>query len=163
MFRKVIVGVDEHQGTSDAIALAKQLAAEDAELTLANVYVFHQDPRVWRGCTSGYAATDREQARKLLEAANEQAGGHAQERWTARHRSAAACTSWPNRWAPTCWSWAPRGAGCSGGCSSKMPPGLRSMARRARSRLRRPAMRSVRPRSGASASATTDLLRVTTR
>ncbi|MGZ4247906.1 MAG: universal stress protein [Solirubrobacteraceae bacterium] len=38
MFTNVLVGVDGHQGGRDAIALARQLAAPDANLTLAHVY-----------------------------------------------------------------------------------------------------------------------------
>jgi nucleotide-binding universal stress UspA family protein len=41
MFDKVIVGVDGQQGGSDAIALAEQLAAPGASLTLAHVYGGH--------------------------------------------------------------------------------------------------------------------------
>lgn len=82
MFRTVIVGVNEHPGASDAIALAKQLIAEDGELTLANVYVFHADPRVTPGYTTDYGTDDQNHARTLLESANQEAGGLAQERWT---------------------------------------------------------------------------------
>lgn len=38
MFDNVLVGVDGHQGGRDAIALATQLAAPGAEITLAHVY-----------------------------------------------------------------------------------------------------------------------------
>jgi|ERR1019366_10823383 hypothetical protein len=38
MFANVVVGVDGRQGGRDAIALARQLAAPDAAITLAHVY-----------------------------------------------------------------------------------------------------------------------------
>ena len=41
MFDNVIVGVDGYQGGRDAIALARQLAAPGAKLTLAHVYGAH--------------------------------------------------------------------------------------------------------------------------
>lgn len=40
MFSNVLVGIDGRQGGRDAIALAKQLAAPDARITLAHVYGF---------------------------------------------------------------------------------------------------------------------------
>ena len=36
MFKRIVVGVDEHEGGRDAIALAKNLLASDGELTLAH-------------------------------------------------------------------------------------------------------------------------------
>ena len=44
MFNNVLIGVDGRQGGRDAIALAKQLAAPGADLTLAHVY----DWPLWR-------------------------------------------------------------------------------------------------------------------
>ena len=40
MFENLLVGVDEHQGGKDAIALARNLAPGDATFTLANVHPF---------------------------------------------------------------------------------------------------------------------------
>jgi nucleotide-binding universal stress UspA family protein len=37
MFKQIVVGVDEHEGGRDAIALAKNLLARDGELTLSYV------------------------------------------------------------------------------------------------------------------------------
>ena len=34
MFKQIVVGVDEHEGGRDAVALAKNLLARDGELTL---------------------------------------------------------------------------------------------------------------------------------
>jgi hypothetical protein len=50
MFKQVVVGVDEHEGGRDAVALAKNLLARDGELTLA--YVFAGDPHVYRGASA---------------------------------------------------------------------------------------------------------------
>ena len=41
MFENVLVGVDGHQGGRDAIALARQLGAPEAKLTLAHAYGGH--------------------------------------------------------------------------------------------------------------------------
>ena len=44
MFNKVVVGVDEHQGGHDAVALAKQLAAPAGEVTLAHIHAVPGEP-----------------------------------------------------------------------------------------------------------------------
>jgi nucleotide-binding universal stress UspA family protein len=72
MFQSVIVGVDEHQGGSDAIALAAALVEPDGELTLA--YVYLGDPARTRGSSPAFEATERKRALELLEAAREHAG-----------------------------------------------------------------------------------------
>jgi nucleotide-binding universal stress UspA family protein len=77
MFKNVIVGVDDHEGGRDAIALARILVADGGELTLA--YVHHGDPHLWRGSSPAYDAAERE--RELLEKAREEAGLEAQLRW----------------------------------------------------------------------------------
>jgi len=46
MFKQIVVGVDEHAGGRDAIALARELLAPDGELTLAHVYA--GDPHAYR-------------------------------------------------------------------------------------------------------------------
>ena len=45
MFRQILIGVDEHEGSSDAITLAKKLLAADGGLTLA--HVFTGDPHLY--------------------------------------------------------------------------------------------------------------------
>jgi nucleotide-binding universal stress UspA family protein len=68
-FRRVIVGVDEHQGGQDAIALATQLLADGGSLTLARVYV--------RDAVSGHSlAADIQPPASL---ATHQRGGDAQD------------------------------------------------------------------------------------
>ncbi len=47
MFKQIVVGVNEHKGRRDAIALAKRLLARDGELTLA--YVRADDGHGYRG------------------------------------------------------------------------------------------------------------------
>jgi nucleotide-binding universal stress UspA family protein len=75
MFDKVLVGIDEHQGGRDAIALAKVLAGEGATLTFT--YVYDDDAHVWRGSSPPFEASERERARKLIEDAALDAGGRA--------------------------------------------------------------------------------------
>ncbi len=73
MFRKVLVGVDEHRLGLDAIALARALCAADGDITLVHVYIFPGDPRVWRGYISENEAADSEHAGQLLQAASKEA------------------------------------------------------------------------------------------
>lgn len=79
MFNQIIVGVDEHEGGRDAIALARNLLARDGDLTLAYVYV--GDPHVYRNASAAYAASGRERANDLLERAREETGVQAHLRW----------------------------------------------------------------------------------
>ena len=60
MFKQIVVGVDEHEGGRDAIALARNLLARDGELTLA--YVFAGDPHVYRSASAAFEASERERA-----------------------------------------------------------------------------------------------------
>src|SRR5947209_9164870 len=77
MFTNVLVGVDEEQLGRDAIALATQLVEDGGELTLAHIY--HGDARVWHGAARSDGMVDR--ARRVLEEANQEAGGNAHLRW----------------------------------------------------------------------------------
>ena len=52
MFRQIVVGVDEHEGGRDAIALAKNLLARGGELTLAHVLA--HDGHGCRGPSAAY-------------------------------------------------------------------------------------------------------------
>ena len=72
MFKQIVVGVDEHEGGRDAIALAKKLAAPDGQLTLAFVYC--GDPYVYRGVSAAFEATERERTLERLEAVRAEAG-----------------------------------------------------------------------------------------
>ncbi len=67
MFSRIIIGVDEHSGGRDAIALATALLAAGGELTL--VHVETSDPYVYRGVSALYEAREREQALARLEVA----------------------------------------------------------------------------------------------
>ena len=60
MFRQILIGVDEHEGSSDAITLAKKLLAADGELTLA--HVFTGDPHLYGDGGAMYEAAQREPA-----------------------------------------------------------------------------------------------------
>jgi nucleotide-binding universal stress UspA family protein len=71
MFTQILVGVDEHDGGRDAIALAMNLLAPDGEVTLA--YVYAGDPHIYRSVSAAYDAAERERARELLEKTGEQA------------------------------------------------------------------------------------------
>src|ERR1700722_5409525 len=70
MFQNVIVGVDEHEGGRDAIALAATLASGDAELTLVNVYASAPP----QGSQEIADRTAHERAHELLSAARDEAG-----------------------------------------------------------------------------------------
>jgi nucleotide-binding universal stress UspA family protein len=72
MFKQVIVGVDQHQGGRDAIALAKLLVASDGELTLAHVYL--GDPTLTRPSGSTFGAGERKRGRELLTAVRDESG-----------------------------------------------------------------------------------------
>jgi nucleotide-binding universal stress UspA family protein len=79
MFKNVVVGVDGHQGGSDAIALAKRLAGRDAEVTLA--YVYSGDARTWARLECGLTAPfERERSLELLARARDEAGISAEMR-----------------------------------------------------------------------------------
>jgi len=72
MFREIVVGVDEHMGSRDAIALARNLSARDGAVTLAHVYT--DESQVQRGVSAADRAQVRTHALELLETAREQAG-----------------------------------------------------------------------------------------
>ena len=78
MFKNVIVGVDDNDGSRDAIALAERLVERGGELTLA--YVYWGEPHVWRGTSPAYEAAERERAGELLEKARDDAGVEARLR-----------------------------------------------------------------------------------
>ena len=72
MFKQIIVGVDEHEGGRDAIALAKHLVAADAQLTLA--FVYSGDEYVYRSADAPAEPTNRERTLDRLRAAGAEAG-----------------------------------------------------------------------------------------
>ncbi|HTT28851.1 MAG TPA: universal stress protein [Solirubrobacteraceae bacterium] len=79
MFRNVLVGVSDHDGGRDAVALAKMLLAGGGELTLA--HVFHEEPAGPYRWTDTAVAEDRDRARELLERAVRDSGVPAHIRW----------------------------------------------------------------------------------
>ena len=80
MFTNVLVGVDEHGGGRDAVALAAQLTARGGEITLAHVYRDDAGPDL-RGYDE-HEAAEITGSRALLRAASERAGIDARLRWT---------------------------------------------------------------------------------
>lgn len=72
MFGHVMVGVDEHEGGRDAIALGKRLLAPDGDMTLAHVYA--GDPHVYRSASAAYEAAEHDRAVELLGRAREEMG-----------------------------------------------------------------------------------------
>lgn len=72
MFSNIVVGVDEHQGSRDAIALAEQLVEPSGAVTLAHVYPGHA--RTWWGSSPADEATQRERALELLERTRQEDG-----------------------------------------------------------------------------------------
>jgi nucleotide-binding universal stress UspA family protein len=81
MFRKVLVGVDGHRGGHDAVALAKQLVADDGKLVLVHVYPVRGDPL--HKDYVDYEAAQYVHARDVLEAASDEAGVDAELRRSA--------------------------------------------------------------------------------
>jgi nucleotide-binding universal stress UspA family protein len=67
VFNKVMIGIDEHEGGRDAIALARQLVSDDGELSLA--YVHGGFPLVGRGSNADFEAGERDRAETLLSSA----------------------------------------------------------------------------------------------
>jgi nucleotide-binding universal stress UspA family protein len=78
MFTNVVVGVDEHEGGRDAIALGKELLDQNGELTLA--YVYHGEPHAWRGSSAAYDTAERERSLELLARARDEGAVEAQLR-----------------------------------------------------------------------------------
>ena len=76
MFRKVIIGIDEHEGGRDAIALGSNLVDPDGGLTLA--YVHHGFPEMARSLSHEFEATERDRAQMLLERVRKEAGVEAE-------------------------------------------------------------------------------------
>jgi nucleotide-binding universal stress UspA family protein len=72
MFEKVVVGIDGDTGGRDAVALARELAAPEAEIVLANVYIGGTFPA--RGNAGIFTTGQREAAHEVLEQARAEAG-----------------------------------------------------------------------------------------
>ena len=79
MFKQIVVGVDEHEGGRDAIALARHLLARDGQLTLA--HVLPHDGHGYRGRSAAYEASGWASAAQLLEMVREETGVDAHLRW----------------------------------------------------------------------------------
>jgi len=68
VFKRILVGVDHHQGGRDAVALAKRLGAPTGELTLAHVYGTGFFDR------TAHHNTEAERSAEILQDAQEYAG-----------------------------------------------------------------------------------------
>lgn len=79
MFRKILVGVDEHDGGRDAIMLAKRLIAADGRLTFAHVST--NDPRIYRTASTAVEEAERNRGLELLGLARERSGIEAEIRY----------------------------------------------------------------------------------
>ena len=79
MFRKVIVGVDHHDGGRDAIALATRLLGPRGQLTFAHVSA--GDVSGYRSGSAAYEASERRHDLELLRQARAEAGVRAEVRW----------------------------------------------------------------------------------
>lgn len=64
MFTRIVVGVDEHQGGRDAIALARRLLSNGGQLVLAHVHA--GDARIYRLTSADLEAVERARGFKLL-------------------------------------------------------------------------------------------------
>jgi nucleotide-binding universal stress UspA family protein len=79
MFDQVMIGIDEHQGGRDAIALARWLVSPQGKLTIA--YVHSGYPvRSRGGVTPEFAGSERERALELLTRARAESGVDAELR-----------------------------------------------------------------------------------
>jgi len=81
MFRNIVVGVDELGSWHDALTLAKQLSADDAQLTVAHVTLFRPDIRLSRGYSVELDAEERARDAQLLEEVRSEAGPGTQAQW----------------------------------------------------------------------------------
>lgn len=72
MFNKVLIGIDDHEGGRDAIALARQLVAPDGHLELA--YVHNGYPVPARGTNAEFERAERDRAHEVLSRAAEESG-----------------------------------------------------------------------------------------
>ncbi len=72
MFNKIIVGVDEHAGGRDAIALARNLAEPESTLTLVNIHAGF--PAIGRGTNRDFEAVEHDRAQALLERVRAETG-----------------------------------------------------------------------------------------
>jgi nucleotide-binding universal stress UspA family protein len=81
MFKQIAVGVDEQQDGRDAIALARNLLAQDGELTLAHVY--HGDSFFDRGAKTGVFNLQSRPAFERLAKTCRETGVEARVRWRA--------------------------------------------------------------------------------
>ncbi len=79
MFSKIVVGVDEHTGSRDAIALAKNLLASNGRLSL--VHVLTHKGYGYRGPGAAYEAFALQSASEALERTRAQAEVDAQILW----------------------------------------------------------------------------------
>ena len=85
--RKIIVGVDQSEGSNDAIALASRLAGiTRADLVLANIYPY--DPRPSRALNAAFEAYLRQDSRELLERLGSKVDGPVEIRPVANHSPA---------------------------------------------------------------------------
>jgi len=80
MFKRIIVGVDEHEGGGDAIALAKALRADDGEVILVHVNVA-SDSRIFGTAGTVYEPVERRRGNELLDKARQDAGLDADRRY----------------------------------------------------------------------------------
>jgi nucleotide-binding universal stress UspA family protein len=81
MFRQILVGVDEHQGGRDAIALAQRLRQRRGELTVA--HISDGDAYMYRGVSDAYRAAEAERSEEMLKRVLSEMGLSARIRWRA--------------------------------------------------------------------------------
>jgi nucleotide-binding universal stress UspA family protein len=72
MFNKILVGVGEHDGGRDAIALARTLAEPHSTITLVHIHAGF--PAIGRGTNRDFEAIERDRAYGLLEQARTDTG-----------------------------------------------------------------------------------------
>ncbi len=83
MFEQIVVGIDGSDSGRDALALARELAAPESQLVLANVYIAGTWPA--RGNAGIFTGGQREQAHRVLDQARQEAGIDAKVAAIASH------------------------------------------------------------------------------
>lgn len=79
MFRNVVVGINGEESARDAVALAADLLARPAELTL--VHVYPDTAFAWRGAIGTHGDDEDDHTRELVESARERTGVDVHLRW----------------------------------------------------------------------------------
>jgi hypothetical protein len=112
MFNRIVIGVDEHEGASDAIALGKRLIAPGGRIMLA--FVYSENPYVSGGVSALYEADERERTLQRLRQAKADARSEADMTYILSTSPAVGLMSSPSAKSPSSFSWDLAGGVSSG-------------------------------------------------